>query len=276
MKFKIVSDSSADVLSLSSVDFESVPLTIRAGEAEYVDDASLDTSEMLAYLKAYKGRSGSACPSPNAYLEAFGDTDAVFCITITSNLSGSYNSAMNAARMYTEKYPERRVRVIDSLSTGPEKSLIIDRIAALIGEGLDFDEICERVTEYQKSTHLIFALESLHNLANNGRVNPLVAKIAGVLGIRVVGCASAVGTLEITNKSRGAQGALRDILKNMKANGYSGGRVRIHHASNPAAAEAVQRSILSEFPSASVTVGTTRGLCSFYAEEGGILVGYEA
>lgn len=276
MNFKIVTDSSADMTALAAVPFASVPLTVNTAEREFVDNAELDTIAMLDYLKKYKGRSGSACPSPAAYLEAFGDAENVFCVTITSNLSGSCNSAVNAAKLYTAEHPDRRVQVIDSLSTGPENALIIEKLAELIGRGMSFDEICTEIAEYQKSTHLIFALESLHNLANNGRVNPLVAKISGVLGIRVIGKASAVGTLEITNKSRGAHGALRDIIANMKSTGYAGGRVKIHHANNPAAAEAIKARLLTDFPTATVTVGETRALCSFYAESGGVLVGFEA
>ena len=276
MSFKIVTDSSADMTDFSKIPFASVPLTISTAEREFVDNKELDTLAMLDYLKKYKGRSGSACPSPAAYLEAFGDAENVFCVTITSNLSGSYNSAMNAASAYVAEHPERHVHVIDSLSTGPENALIIEKLAELIERGLSFDEIKAEIIEYQKSTHLIFALESLHNLANNGRVNPLVAKISGVLGIRVIGKASDVGTLEITNKSRGAQGALRDVIANIKSTGYAGGRVRIHHANNKSVAETLKERLTAEFPNADVTVGETRGLCSFYAESGGVLIGFEA
>ncbi len=275
MNYKIVTDSSADLLVIEDVPFCSVPLKIVTSEQEYVDTAELDVSAMLADLKSYKGRSGSSCPNPEDYLAAFGDSENVFCITITSGLSGSCNSANAAAREYTELHPDRRVHVIDSLSTGPECRLIIEKIRELILIDKSFDEIVTEVAEYQRRTHLIFALESLHNLANNGRVNPIVAKISGFLGIRVVGKASDAGTLEITNKSRGAQGALASILKNMKSEGYVGGRVIIHHAENENLAAALRDKILAEFPAADITVGRARGLCSFYAESGGLLVGFE-
>ena len=118
-------------------------------------------------------------------------------------------------------------------------------------------------------------LKSLKNFANNGRVSPLVAKIVGIAGICIVGKASDEGTLELTDKSRGQRAAVTDILARMKKEGYTGGKVLIHHCSNPPFSGAVRSEILNEFPSAEVSIAKTRGLCSFYAERGGILVGFE-
>lgn len=275
MRFKIVTDSSADLTTLEGVAFANAPLKIITDEREFVDDERLDVSEMLAYLKKYNGKSRSSCPNSEDYIAAFGDADGIFCVTITSGLSGSCNAAMNAAREYTETYPDRRVHVIDSLSTGPENALIIEKLRELILAGEDFDSVKEKITEYHKHTRLIFALESMHNLSRNGRVSPIVAKVAGMLGIRVVGRASEVGTLEIADKPRGAHNMYESILENMKKDGFSSGRVKIHHAENPASADTLREKILEKFPAAQVDIGYTRGLCSFYAELGGLLVGFE-
>lgn len=275
MDFKIVTDSSADVLSINDIPFASAPLKIITNEKEYVDDESLDVSAMQRELRSYKSRSHTACPSSGEYFEAFGDAKYVFCVTITSGLSGSYNSATAAARAYEEEHNDRRVFVVDSLSTGPECALLIDKLRELILAGESFDSIKEKICEYKKTTGLIFLLESLHNLANNGRVSPIVAKISGFLGIRIAGKASEKGTLEITNKSRGDGGAISDLIKNLTAEGYSGKTLRIHHAENPALAERIKEKVLAKWPSANIIIGQTRGLCSFYAEAGGILVGYE-
>ena len=276
MKFKIVTDSSADIKTLSGVPFDSVPLKIITSEREYVDDSSLDVCEMLSDLKKYSGRSHTSCPSSGEYLEAFGDAESIFCITITSNLSGSCNAANVAAKAYLADHPERNVWVIDSLSTGPECALVIERIRDLILSGLDFDSIKERVADYNLNhTRLIFALESMRNLANNGRVSPIVAKMAGLLGIRAIGRASDVGTLEMICKSRGPQNTAKDIFSNMKGDGYKGGRVKIHHADNLPATELLVSVIREEYPEAEIDVGMAGGLCSFYAEGGGLLVGFE-
>ena len=275
MTFKIVADSSADLTALTGVDFASVPLTVMTSEHEYVDDAQLDVVNMLDELAKYKGRSHSSCPNPEDYIKAFGDADFVFCITITSGLSGSYNSAMRAAAEYTEAHPERKVHVIDSLSTGPENALLAERLVELINAGEDFDGVKEKITEYHKHTRLLFALESMHNLANNGRVSHLVAKLAGVLGIRAIGRASDVGTLEMICKSRGAAKAIADIVAEMAKEGYNGARAKIHHADNESAAKLLKEKIIASFKDAKVDIARARGLCSFYAERGGLLVGFE-
>lgn len=275
MNYKIIADSSSDVYSINEVPFCTVPLTIRTAEKEFTDSDDLDTGEMLEYLAAYKGKSSTACPSVGEWTEAFGDAENIFCVTITSNLSGSYNSARNAANDYMEKHPDRKVFVVDTLSTGSESALVIEKLRTLICEKHPFDAIVEKIKDYMKGTHLIFALESMHNLANNGRVSPLVAKFAGALGIRVIGKASDEGTLEITDKVRGAAKTIIQIVENMKKTGFNGIKARIHHCENPSAAEKLKDAIVAAFPKAVVDIFPTRGLCSFYAERGGLLIGYE-
>ncbi len=275
MSFKIVTDSSADIKTLSGVDFESVPLKIITDVKEYVDDESLDVVGMISDLQKYKGKSRSSCPNMQEYINAFGEADEVFCITITSGLSGSFNSASMAAKAYMEEHPERRVHVIDSLSTGAENALLIEKIRDLIVEGNDFDTVKEKITEYHNHTRLIFALESMINLANNGRVSPLAAKFAGLVGIRAIGRASDVGTLEMTGKTRGAVPTAAQIASNMVEEGCTGGKVRIHHANNLQSAELLKTKILEKLPSAEVVIDHAGGLCSFYAEQGGLLVGFE-
>lgn len=275
MNFKIVADSSADIKELSGVSFATAPLKIITDVKEYVDNADLDVVEMLHELGQYKGRSRSSCPSSGEYIEAFGDAENIFCITITSGLSGSFNAANVAAREYKENHPDRNIHVIDSLTTGPESALIIEKIRALILEGKDFDTVKAEITEYHNHTRLIFALENMHNLANNGRVSPIVAKMAGLLGIRAVGRASDEGTLEMTGKSRGPLNTANDIVGNMIGDGYAGGRVKLHHANNAQFADMVKGKILEKYPEAKIDVAMTGGLCSFYAEQGGLLVGFE-
>ena len=276
MNYKIVADSSADMLTLSEIDFDLAPLKIITDNKEYKDNAELNVSEMLTDLKSYKGKSRTSCPSSGEFEEAFGDADRVFCITITSNLSGSCNAARVAAKSFVEKNPDRKVHVIDSLSTGPEMYIVIEKLVELIKSGEDFDTIVEKITDYNVNhTRLLFALESMHNLANNGRVSHLVAKMAGLLGIRAIGRASDVGTLEMICKSRGLKNMIADIFSNMKGDGYEGGKVRIHHAQNLAAAELLREKIAEVFHKAEIIIAEARGLCSFYAEAGGLLVGFE-
>ena len=275
MKIRIVADSSANLCTTPDNSIVSVPLTLRTDEREFVDNASLNIKEMTDYLASYKGKSGSACPSSQDWVDAFGDAENVFAVAITSNLSGSFNSLRIAKEQYEEEYPDRKVCIIDSLSAGSELKLIIEKIQELHAEGKTFEEISDAVYAYQKHTHMVFCLKSLTNLANNGRVNPAVAKIAGVLNICAVGIASDVGTLEQKEKARGEKKAMVAIQKVMKELNYAGGKVRIDHCFNEKDANRLKELILAEYPSADIVIAETRGLCSFYAEVGGLMIGFE-
>lgn len=275
MNYKIISDSSSDLLQLQDCAFESVPLKIITDENEYVDDASLNVDGMITDLQKYKGQSKSSCPNAEDWKNAFGENDGVFCVTITSGLSGSYNTANLALNEHLSKNPDKQGYVIDSLSAGPEVTMIVEKLQELISSNMDFKKIKEKILEYKNKTHLIFSLDSLRNLANNGRVSFAVAKVAGLLGIRVIGKASNEGTLEITDKARGSVKAIADIVKNMLKNGYEGGKVRIHHCRNLNMANNLMEKIKEKFPKAAVIIQETRGLCSFYAESGGLLIGFE-
>lgn len=196
-------------------------------------------------------------------------------MTITGGLSGSYNAASAAKQMYEAENPGKRVYVVDSLSAGPEMRLIVAKLEALIHAAVPFEDICRQIEEYKQHTGLAFMLESLKNFAANGRVSPAVAKLAGVLGIRIVGKASDQGTLEPTNKCRSEEKSLAAILEQLQRNGLKTGKVHISHCRNEAAANKLKSKILAALPQVSVQIHTCRGLCSYYAEKGGLLVGYE-
>ena len=274
MAFKIVVDSSAN-LSAEGAELASVPLTITAGSRSFVDDEALDVQEMMDYLAAYKGRSTTACPGPGDWLAAFGEAEEVACVTITSGLSGACNAARIAAEDYERLHPDRRVLVVDTRSTGPEMELVVEHLRLLHAQGHTLNEMAEEIALYRKSTHLVFALQSMRSLVNNGRVSPAVAALAGLMNIRVVGIASEEGTLQPVRKCRGDKRTLEGLLSVMEGHGYAGGRVRIAHCNNPEAAQALTDGIHARFPEAEVSVRLTRGLCSYYAEQGGILIGYE-
>lgn len=275
MGFRVVADSSCDLFKIDGIDFISVPLKISTDDKEYIDDENLNVENMTEELKVHKGRSYTSCPNADEWERAFGDEEYVFAVTITSKLSGSYSSAIMAKRACEEKNPSQRIQVIDSLSTGPEMVLILDRLKELILKGETFDNICKDIAEYQKKTHLLFALESMHNLVQNGRVSKLVAVAVDVLGIRVIGIAGEEGTLEIVKKSRGFGKAITIFINELKRLGYHGGKVNISHCMNKEGAEKLKEAIISEFNDAQVDILPTRGLCSYYAEKGGILMGFE-
>lgn len=275
MKFKIVADSSSDLLTLSGVPYESVPLKIITKDKEYTDDASLNVEEMVENLRRQTASTGTSCPNVHDWISAFGDAQMIFAITITSNLSGSYNACRQAAEMYMEENPGSKVCVLDSLSTGPEIRLIVEFLRDAILASEAFEAIEEKVRAYMQKTHLMFSLQSLVNLARNGRVSHAVAKIASVLGICIVGKASDEGTLEPLHKCRGEKSALKTMYKTMKEMGFAGGKVRISHCLNEKGAQMVADMIRADFPDADIAMDCAKGLVCYYAEKGGMLIGFE-
>ncbi len=272
---KIVADSSANISALKTVSFSVAPLKIHTPEREFVDTEELNIQDMMTYFDGYNGRSKTSCPNPSDWLAAFGEAQDIICVTITSGLSGSYNAACAAKAMYEAEHPDRRVCVIDSLSAGPEPALIVEKLEEWIIEGVPYKELGARAEAYKASTGLLFVLASLKNFAANGRVSPSIAKIAGFLGIRVVGQASDAGDLEPLAKCRGEERSLETIMTFLKKQGVCQGRVRIAHCQNEKAAMQLTEKIRHEFPLARVEMEACRGLCSYYAERGGLLVGFE-
>lgn len=273
--FKIVSDSSSDLFTLDQTAYAYAPMKLITAEREFVDDDHLNVDEMVDFLDHYKGQSKSSCPNTADWLAAFGDAEDIICTTITSGLSGSYNSACTAKKVYEEQYPGRRVFVVDTLSAGPEIALMIRRIAECAESGMPYEQICEDISAYRQKTGLIFMLKSLKNFANNGRVSPLVAKLVGIAGICIVGRASPEGTLDPAHKCRGESRAIATLLSELETQGLCTGRVSIGHCRNENAALLLQEKIVEKFPQVSVEIHTLRGLCSFYAELGGVLIGFE-
>ncbi len=275
MKRKIVADSSCDMWELNGVDFAVAPMTISTDNKHYVDNQELDVHLMSEDLAKYKGVSHTACPSVGSWLDCYEGYDEVFVVTLTGAMSGTYNSAMTAKGIYEEENENVKVHVFDSLSTGPEMRLLIEKLKEMIEEDLTFEEIVEKGQDYLNHTRLFFALKSLHNFAMNGRVNKAVASAIGVLNISIFATASEEGTIQQISKCRGEKKVVRSMIEHLENAGYHGGKVRISHADNLKLAHNVRDKILELYPHADIIVYPMGGLCTYYAEIGGLLVGCE-
>ena len=279
MKWKIIADSGCDYRSLDNLapdtEFVSVPLTIQVGETIYRDDAQLNINQMMEEMYATTTASKSACPSPDDYMKSFEGTDNIVVVTITGTLSGSYNSAEIAKKIYLEEHPDTKIHVIDSLSAGGEVDLIVRKLNHLVAEGLDFDQVVDGITAYQAKTKLLFVLAKVDNLVKNGRLSKLIGTVVGLLNIRMVGEASKTGTLELLQKARGQKKAIKAAFDELLKAGYVGGHITIAHCNNDKFIEQFSELVREKFAQASIEVLPTSGLCSFYAEEGGLLMGYE-
>lgn len=275
MKRKIVADSSCDMWELNGVDFAVAPMTISTDNKHYVDNQELDVHLMSEELAKYKGVSHTACPSVGSWLDCYEGYDEVFVVTLTGAMSGTYNSAMTAKGIYEEENENVKVHVFDSLSTGPEMRLLIEKLKEMIDEDLPFEEIVEKGQDYLNHSRLFFALKSLHNFAMNGRVSKTVASAIGVLNISIFATASEEGTIQQISKCRGEKKVVKSMIEHLENAGYHGGKVRISHADNLKLAHSVRDKILELYPHADIIVYPMGGLCTYYAEIGGLLVGCE-
>ena len=279
MTWKIVADSGCDYRQLENpafdTEFVSVPLKIQVANQVFVDDANLDIDQMMETMYATSEASKSACPSPDDYLKAFEGAKHIFVVTITGTLSGSQNSAQLAKNLYLEDHPEAHIHVIDSLSAGGEVDLLVDKLNELIDQGLSFDEVVKAITDYQTKTKLLFVLAKVDNLVKNGRLSKLIGAVVGLLNIRMVGEASATGTLELLQKARGPKKSLQAAFEELLKGGYAGGRIVMAHRSNEKFCQQLSELVREKYPQAAISIVPTSGLCSFYAEDGGLLMGYE-
>ena len=281
MKYGIVVDSGCDLIELrnevqENIDFTRVALKLDIGDQVFVDNFDLDIEHFMKEMYAYKGRTGSAAPSPEDYLEAFEKSEIVFAITITGTLSASFASAKIGMHLFEEKHPNRHIHLIDSKSTGPEMTLIVRKLTELMEQGLSFEEIRTQIDVYCTHTNLLFSLQSLENLVKNGRVNKMVGSIAGILGIKILGIASETGTLEMLHKCRGKLSIYDKAISEMFERGYHGGRVVIAHCFALDTANYIANKLKDTYPNCDIDIMKTSGLCSYYAEQGGILIGFES
>ena len=281
MIWNIVSDSSCDMRTSDfhsdRVLFHSVPLRIQVGDLEFVDDDALEVPEMLLAMAAEKSASSSSCPSPADFARAFEAGDCTVCFTISSNLSGTYNSAQMARDLVLEEHPEKRICVIDSRATAGAMVLLIRRAKELMeaDETGDFDGICAQLRLYQAALRTCFTLENFDNLIKNGRMRPLVGTLLHSLGIHVIADATPQGTIHVADKARGEAKTFRAITALMRASKEcDGAEVVISHCENGEGAQRLKEQILADLPVKRVDVIPCRGLTSFYAMEKGLIVGY--
>lgn len=281
MTWKIVSDSSCDLRAASfhsdSVAFELVPLRIQVGAQAFLDSDQLSVPELLAAMAAEKAASSTACPSPAAFARAFETADRVVCVTISSNLSGTYHAACIGREMVLEEHPEKQICVLDSRAASGAMVLLIRRAQALIEADpeADFEAVCGQLRQYQTTLRTCFTLENFDNLIKGGRMRPIVGTLLHTLGIHVIADATPEGTIRVADKARGVNKTYRAITALMaKSKDCTDAEVVISHCENLEGAMALKRQILADLPVKHVDLLSCRGLTSFYAMEKGLIVGY--
>ena len=212
MGYKIISDSSSNLYEIEGINYTTVPLKIHTEIGEFVDQKGIELKKMVEYLYTTKEKSSTSCPNIGEWLKAFEGEKEIYAITISGNLSGSYNSLQKAKEAYLEENPEAKIYAIDSCSTGPEMVLMIEKIVELKEKGLNFADTCAEMEKYMPRCKILFALNSVKNLANNGRVNSIVASLVGILGIKMLGQGSDDGRIELIYKGKGMKNVLKGCL----------------------------------------------------------------
>ena len=279
MEWKIVVDTACDFREIpnkaENVTYERVPFSLQIEDKVFVDTLDLDIDKMMEEMYASSEPARSACPSPEAYLAAYRGEKNVIVLTLTGGMSGSYNSAIIGEKMLKEENKDVNIHIIDTLSAGGENDLYLLKINELIKEGLSFDEVVSEMKKYQENSKLIFVLEKVDNLVKNGRLNKLAAAVVGLLNMRMVGEASDEGTLHLLHKVRGEKKAVSTVVDEMIKAGYKGGRVVVTHRNNEDICKKIQDKLREKFSNIEFMIVPTSGICSFYGEEGGMLLGYE-
>ena len=280
MSWMIVTDSTSDLSmgmpTAEGVSFTVAPIRLIVEGREFIDDADLDVAELLDAADAYNDSASSACPSPEDFVTAFRKADYSIAITITSTLSGSYNSAVVAKNMVLEETPEKKIHVFDSLSTCGALTLLARKANELIAEGFNFEEVVAKLDAHNNWLQTVFSISSFNNLVKNGRVSKLEGFMANTLKIRAVGKATLQGELGVLHKLRGEEKAystLVDEMKNLK-DPEEYGPVIVSHCFNLEGALVIKKMIEERYPKAVVEIRETGGLNSFYAERSGIIIGY--
>ena len=279
MTWNIVADSSCDLkasdIQSQQLHFEVVPLKIIIGEDEYIDDGNLSIPQLLQDMDACKTGSSTACPSPEDFKRAFETADCTVSVTISGQLSGTYNAAVLGRSMVLEEYPDKQICIIDSKGASGMLALIVLRAQQLIEAGKSFEEVSAALREYQASLRVVFTLSNFGNLIKAGRMSPFIGSVLTGLGIHVIADATPQGTIHVAGKAKGENKTIKHIVRMMgEAKDVTGLPVLIAHCENLAGAMKLKQAILAELPVADVTLMSCKGLCTYYAMEKGLIVSY--
>lgn len=272
-KFQILVDSASDLkndyLDGLDIGFKVIPLTINAGDREFVDNDKINIDEMLDAMHNSK-KSTSACPAPQSFLDEFDNAEHTFIVTITSKLSGCYNAAMVAKQSYENG---QNVHVIDSKATSGTEILIVNKLVKLINKGLSFEEIVEQIEKYRDGKSLWFILQKFDNLVNNGRMSKLAGIIASTLVIRPI-CIAHEGEIKMLKKIIGIKNAFAKLIQLIKEKNedYSNETLIITHCKAEKEALELKENIGKVCNFKEIQVLPMRGLCSYYALEKGIIL----
>ena len=277
--YKIIIDSCGELTEELKADghYESVPLEMEVNGHRIVDDATFDQQDFLKKIKESPVGPKSSCPSPERYMEAFqGEAEHIYVVTLSKELSGSYNSAVLAKNLYEEEYgkEKKQIYVFNSRSASIGETLIGIRVQECEEAGMEFDKIVEVVEAYIGTQHTYFVLETLETLRKNGRLSNLKAFVANALNIKPVMGSTPEGTICQLAQARGMNKALKKMVEEAISKvDDSGERIlAISHCNCPMRAKAVKEEIERITKFKKIIIADTAGISSMYANDGGVII----
>jgi hypothetical protein len=277
--YKIIIDSCGELTEELKADghYESVPLEMEVNGHRIVDDATFDQQDFLKKVKESPVGPKSSCPSPERYMEAFqGEAEHIYVVTLSKELSGSYNSAVLAKNLYEEEYgkEKKQIYVFNSRSASIGETLIGIRVQECEEAGMEFDKIVEVVEAYIGTQHTYFVLETLETLRKNGRLSNLKAFVANALNIKPVMGSTPEGSICQLAQARGMNKALKKMVEEAISKvDDSGERIlAISHCNCPMRAESVKEEIERITKFKKIIIADTAGISSMYANDGGVII----
>ena len=276
MSFHIVCDSCTDLTEedLKKGCYTLVPLTLLVDGEEIIDDETFDQADFLAKVAASKESVKSACPAPESYMEAYSKADDIYVVTLSAELSGSYNSAVLGKNLYEEENGTKNIHVVNSRGAATTQVLIARKLNEYASQGMPFEEVVDKIEEYTTSLRTYFVLETLEVLRKNGRLSRLSATIAGALNIKPVMIGTRDGVIQKASQARGMKKALAKMVEHMGSEGRDLTRRQfvISHCNCYERAVYVKELIKKHLHAEDVDIVDTKGVSSLYANDGGIIV----
>ena len=277
MRYKIVIDSCGELLDEWKQDehFESVPLTLMVGAEQIIDDETFDQADFLKRVAECPECPKSACPSPERYMRAFDcEAEHVYAVTLSAELSGSYNSAVLGKNLLQEDHPDRQIHIFNSKSASVGQTLIAMKIQECEEAGFQFEKVIETVEEYIEQQHTFFVLDNLETLRKNGRLSKVKALVASALKIKPVMGSTEEGAICQLDQARGMNKALVKMAQIIVEKTADSGQktLAISHCNCHERAILLKNALEERMPMKRIVILDTAGVSSMYANDGGVIV----
>ena len=279
MDYRIIADSCLDLTPEMKEEWkiQIVPLILQVDGVDFIDDASFDQKKFIKAVADFEGCPKSSCPSPEDYKKAFGEDESpAFCVTLSAELSGSYNSAVLGQRLVQEEFPNKKVHIFNSRSASAGETLIAMKVQELAESGMDFEEVVEKTEEFIRHQDTMFVLENLDTLRKNGRLSGMKATLVSVLNIKPVMMATPEGTIEQCSLGRGTKKALKKMVEEVgkKVSDMEQKIFAISHCNCPERAAFVQEEVKRLYSFKKIVIADTAGVSTMYANDGGIVISF--